>query len=83
MLPRMTHFWFGVLGAAVAVIGVALAIFNRQFVNAMPAPKGPAARLRMFQPGPTGRVPILTVIACGWIVVGLVFLWVAVTRQPL
>jgi hypothetical protein len=79
----MTHFWLGVFGIAVAVIGVALVIFNRQFVNAMPAPKGPAARLKMFKPGPSGRVPILTVIACGWIVVGLVFVLVAVARQPL
>lgn len=79
----MTHFWLGVFGIAVAVIGVALVIFNRKVVNAMPAPKGPVARLKMFKPGPSGRVPVLTVIAYGWIVVGLVLVWLAVTRQPL
>ena len=80
---RVTHFWFGVLGVVVAVLAVLLVKFNRQFVNAVPAPRGPAARLPMFQPRPNGRVPIVTFIGCGWVAVGVAFVWVAVTRQPL
>jgi hypothetical protein len=76
----MTHFW---LGVAVAVVGLLLVIFNRQFVNALPPAKGPAAQMRMFQPGPNGRVPMLTAVALGWIVIGVVFVWIAATGQPL
>ncbi len=79
----MTHFWFGVLGVGVALIGVALVIFNRQFVKAVPRPSGPVGRLWAFKPGLSGRVPMVTVIGCGWIFIGLLFLWVAVTGQPL
>ncbi len=79
----MTHFRFGALGAAAAVVGVLLVIFNRQFVNFVPRPFGPAARLKMFQPGPNGRVPILTVIAIGWVIVGTVFVWLAASGAPL
>lgn len=83
MLPRMTHFWFGLLGVAVATSGLGLVIFNRQFVKAVPALAGPVARIGMFKPRPSGRVPIVTVIGCGWIVVGLTFLGVGLTKQPL
>ena len=79
----MTHFWFGVMGVAVAVVGVLVTIFNRQFVRVMPPPKGRVARIRWFQPGSNGRVPILTIISLGWVAVGSLFVWVAATGQPL
>lgn len=79
----VTHSWFGVMGVAVAVVGVLLTIFNREFVRVMPPPRGRAARIRWFLPGSNGRVPILTIISLGWVVVGSVFVWIAATGQPL
>ena len=36
----MTHFWFGVMGVAVAVVGVLVTIFNREFVEPYGTPVG-------------------------------------------
>lgn len=76
----MTPLMMGLLGLAVAVTGVALIRFNRQFVNAVPAPRGPAADLSLFKPGATGRVPIVTIIGSGWIIFGLALAATALTK---
>lgn len=79
--PRVTDFWFGVLGVVQAVIGVLMVRFNRQLASAVPPPRGPEARLPLFQRGRNGRVPVLTIIGCGWVLMGAVLVWIAVTGQ--
>lgn len=80
----MTHFSSGILGVVVAVVGVVgMIVFNRQFVRIAPKPKGPAARLGLFQPGKSGRVPIVTVIGVGSVLFGIMAMFIAVTEQPL
>jgi hypothetical protein len=67
------------MGVAVAVVGVLVTIFNREFVRGVTPPRGRVARIRWFQPGSNGRVPILTIISLGWVIVGSLFVWVAAT----
>ena len=80
----MTHFWYGVIGVAVAFVGAVFLVLNRQIVSATPAALlRPVAEIKMFQPGAHGRVPVLTAISTCWVLIGLVLIWLALTGQPL
>ena len=72
------------------VVGVAVVGFNRQLVakvHPLTRRVPPWRRLiddwKIYQPSATGRVPMLTIIGMGWVLVGRLFVWVAVTNQPL
>lgn len=88
--PFVSHLLFGVLGGAVMVAGILVIVFNAALARGMlPLMRRvpPWRRLidnwQVYQPGTSGRVPMLTFIAVGWVLVGGVFVWVAVTNQPL
>ena len=86
----MSHLLLGVLGGVAMVVGLALVVFNAALVKRwlpllrrVPPWRRLIDGMPMYQPGPSGRVPVLTFIAVGWVLVGGVFVWVAVSKQPL
>ena len=78
------------MGGAAMVIGVLVVVFNRQLFSAMeplmrkvPPWRNLFDHWSMYQAGPSGRVPVLTIIGTGWVLIGGLFVFVAVTNQPL
>lgn len=66
-----------VIGCMILLVGAILLKYNAQFVNKTPEVRGPASRLWLFQRRQNGRVPILTIISCGWVVIGAVTVFLA------
>ncbi len=83
----MVSAWFVIVGVIGVVGGVSMTIFNRPFYKwvAPYAKRVPTWRSildsNLYQPTASGRVPILMVIGAGWIVIGTVFLSVALTGR--
>lgn len=77
-----------VIGPVVAVVGVLLVLFNKQFGAwvrrvglSKPFKAGwqPAA---LYEPRPSGTVPIVVIIGAGWVVIGILFTLVGLGIIP-
>jgi hypothetical protein len=76
-----------VVGLVVVLGGLAMTVFNRQFA-AMVLPRARQVPLwrqvlatRPYLPNADGRVPMLTVIGVSWVLIGALFVRLALTGQ--
>ncbi|SDS10233.1 hypothetical protein SAMN04488570_1132 [Nocardioides scoriae] len=71
----------GIAGGVIGIVGgLAIVIFNRQFVRLV-YPRAerrptwrPILKSRLYEPDESGRVPMLYVIGAGWVLVGCLVL---------
>jgi hypothetical protein len=71
------------VGLAAVIGGLAMTVFNRQFA-AMVLPRARQVPLwrqiletRPYTPNADGRIPMLTVIGVGWVLIGALFVRLA------
>jgi hypothetical protein len=75
------------IGPIVAIVGLLILVFNRQ-VGAWTRSNlqgrlkiwDAVFETRPYQPNESGRVPILMVIAAGWVIIGAIFFVVGLTQ---